>query len=69
MKTLNECTGITTNKIYKLLHNGGIKDKYSIKGALTKCLRFFFFLMVRLSCLFIFVTVEGKKAGTKAPSI
>lgn len=45
MKTLNECTGITTNKIYKLLHNGGIKDKYSIKGALTKCLRFVFFNM------------------------
>lgn len=26
----NEFTGITTNKIYKLLHNGGIKYKHSI---------------------------------------
>lgn len=43
-KTWNEFTGITTNKIYKLLHNGGIEDKYSITGVLTKRLRSLFSL-------------------------
>lgn len=33
MKTWNEFTGITTNKIYKLLHNGGIKYKHSIRNS------------------------------------
>lgn len=64
MKIWNEFTGITTNKIYKLLHNGGKEDKYSITGVLTKCLQSLFSLN---GFVIFFVTVKGRKAKTKDP--
>lgn len=52
MKTWNEFTGITTKKrIYKLLHNGGTDDKYSIKRTLTML-------------FFLVWTIKGRKVKT-----